>query len=215
MAEANEVKLAEAGPAADAPEPTFTVDGNRLTLLPSGRSRLDALLALIDGARHSLRLLYYMWCDDAAGQAVREATARAVARGVAVRLIVDGFGSDLPADYFAELKGDGADVCRFLPRYGRRYLLRNHQKLALADGETEHSRVIVGGFNIQARLFRRRWPGLARSRPVGRGTRRPSVWLTGYFDALSATGHTARQAPSCATFCAHGSEVEPASRGAG
>ena len=33
------------------------VAGNRLTLLPDGPERLEALIALIDGARDSLRVL--------------------------------------------------------------------------------------------------------------------------------------------------------------
>ena len=34
------------------------VAGNRLTLLAEGPERLDALVALIDGARETLRILY-------------------------------------------------------------------------------------------------------------------------------------------------------------
>ena len=40
------------------PKRSLTVDGNRLTLLTEGPERLDALLALIDGAERSLRLLF-------------------------------------------------------------------------------------------------------------------------------------------------------------
>jgi cardiolipin synthase len=36
-----------------------------------------------------------------------------------------------------------------VPRWGRRYLLRNHQKLALAD----EMRVIIGGFNVEDSYF--------------------------------------------------------------
>ena len=55
-----------------------------------------------------------------------------------VKLIVDGLGSEAAAanDFFTPLRDGGVEVCRFVPRWGRRYLLRNHQKLALADGET-------------------------------------------------------------------------------
>ena len=42
-----------------------------------------------------------------------------------------------------------ARFCRFVPRWGRRYLLRNHQKPALADGRS----VIIGGFNISDDYF--------------------------------------------------------------
>ena len=59
---------------ADAEQPrtdtTVEVDGNRLTLLTDGPERLDALLGLIDGARRSVRLLYYTYRDDRAGDLV-------------------------------------------------------------------------------------------------------------------------------------------------
>lgn len=127
----------------------MTVDGNRLTLLPDGPMRLDALIELIDGARHSVRLLYYMFLSDTSGERVKQALLQALQRGVAVSLLIDGFGSSAtPDDYFADLSRSGAKFCRFNPSYGRRYLLRNHQKLALADGDSKHGRAIIGGFNI-------------------------------------------------------------------
>src|SRR6185312_6111905 len=41
-------------------QPTFKVDGNSLTMLDTGPRRLDALIALIDGAVRSLRMIYYI-----------------------------------------------------------------------------------------------------------------------------------------------------------
>src|SRR4029078_11528627 len=85
------------------------VDGNRLTLLPDGPQRLGALIGLIDGARTSLRLLYYIWCEDESGTAVRDALVRAAERGVEVALLVDGFGaSDAREGFFAPLSEAGA-----------------------------------------------------------------------------------------------------------
>jgi cardiolipin synthase len=137
--------------AAPAPQPSFTVDGNRLTLLDHGPRRLQALLHLIAGATTSLRVLYYIYVDDDAGTRVRQALLDAQARGVAVSLIVDGLGSEPAAreHFFDPLREAGAQVCRFEPRLGRRYLLRNHQKLALADDETDAARCIIGGFNLE------------------------------------------------------------------
>lgn len=132
------------------PTEPITVAGNRLTLLADGPERLEALIALIDGAKESLRLLYYIWKDDAAGRRVRDALVAAARRGVRVRVLVDGFGaSDTGEDFFQPLEEGSARFCRFTPRWGRRYLLRNHQKLAMADEE----RVIVGGFNIADDYF--------------------------------------------------------------
>ena len=129
---------------------SFEVDGNRLTLVFEGDARRDALLALIDGAERELRLLYYIYSADTVGAQLRDALVAACERGVSVALLVDGFGSeDTPADFFEPLRAAGGSVCRFLPRFGRRYLLRNHQKLALADGK----RVLIGGFNIDDSYF--------------------------------------------------------------
>ena len=65
---------------------TLMVDGNRLRVLPDGPDRLEALIALIDGATQSLRLLYYIYLGGNSGDRVKEAVLRAIDRGVAVSL---------------------------------------------------------------------------------------------------------------------------------
>ena len=158
----------------------LTVEGNRLTLMTDGPERLAALIALIDGARTSVRMLYYIFAADSSGAQVRDALIRAVARGVEVSLLIDGFGSSkTPDNYFTDLHEAGAKFCRFLPAYGRRYLIRNHQKLALADGE----RVIIGGFNVEDDYFRAREEGGWRD--LGLLVEGPAATrLAPYFDAL-------------------------------
>lgn len=164
-------------------QPSHDVDGNRLTLLPDGPERLEALLDLIRRAERTLRVLYYIYVDDSAGAAVRQELIDAAARGVRVSLIVDGLGSEHAQSnrFFDPLREAGAEVCRFVPRWGRRYLLRNHQKLALAD----EARVIVGGFNIEDSYF-----GTieeAAWRDLGLLIEGPAAErLVGYFDALSS-----------------------------
>ncbi|MDJ0275536.1 phosphatidylserine/phosphatidylglycerophosphate/cardiolipin synthase family protein [Sphingomonas sp. 2R-10] len=168
---------------ADHPQPTFAVAGNQLTLLTEGPARLDALLALIAGARRSLRFLFYIWEEDRAGTQVRDALIAAARRGIRVSLIVDGLGAEAAASrgFFGPLREAGGEVCVFVPRIGRRYLLRNHQKLALAD----EARVIVGGFNIEDAYFgtvaEQAW------RDLGLLVDGPAAGrLAGYFDALKA-----------------------------
>lgn len=132
----------------------LSIDGNRLTLLPEGRHRFDALIDIIDGAQTSLRLVYYIYTADGTGAAVRSALLGAIDRGVRVSLLIDGFGSNRTNDhYFREIVARGAQFCRFNPSLGRNYLLRNHQKMALADGETAHGRILIGGFNIEDSYF--------------------------------------------------------------
>jgi cardiolipin synthase A/B len=165
-------------------EPVFEVAGNQLTLLSEGRQAFDMLIALIDGAQKSLRLLYYMYSEDEAGKRVRSALLAAVGRGVRVSLIIDGFGSGAGDAFFAPLEAVGADVCRFIPRFGRRYLLRNHQKLALADEQ----RVIIGGFNIEDDYFGD--PARGAWRDLGALIEGPAATrLVGYYDALARWSH--------------------------
>ena len=121
------------------------VEGNRLAILADGPTRLEGLISLIDGARDSLRILYYIFKDDASGRRVRDALVAACRRGVKVAVLIDGFGSDDTGEqFFQPLVDLECRFCRFQPKWGRRYLLRNHQKLALAD----ERKVLVGGFNV-------------------------------------------------------------------
>jgi cardiolipin synthase len=171
----------------------FTVAGNRLSLLESGQGRLNTLLSLIRDAKRSLRMLYYIYAADQAGTAVREALIEAAGRGVTVKLVVDGFGTAGFADddFFQPVRDAGIELCRFTPRYGRRYLLRNHQKIALADGDGDGdgARVIVGGFNVEAHYFGdgadpERW------RDLGLLVEGPAAGrLTRYFDELVRWTH--------------------------
>lgn len=163
-------------------QPSFTVDGNTLTMLDTGPRRLEALIALIAGAERTLRIIYYIYVDDDAGARVRQAMLDAAARGVAVSLVVDGLGSEHAEQhhFFEPLRQAGVDVCRFVPRWDRRYLLRNHQKLALAD----EARAIIGGFNVQDSYFGT--PAEQAWRDLGlRVDGAAAAHLTGYFDALA------------------------------
>jgi cardiolipin synthase len=136
---------------------TVEVDGNGLTLLFEGPERLDALIALIDGARQRVRMLYYMYRDDRSGELVYAAMERAIDRGVSVSLLIDGFGAYTRDEYFTPLIDKGLTYCRFHPTFGRRYLIRCHQKMALADDDL----ALVGGFNVEDDYF---------------GTTGPKVW---------------------------------------
>ncbi len=120
------------------------VGDSRLELIETGAARLKTLLELIGAAKHSLRILMYMFDPDRAGKAVRDALIAAAERGVEVRLLIDGFGSAATPKFFTDLADSGGKYCVFNGRYGRRYLVRNHQKLIVADD----SIVLIGGANI-------------------------------------------------------------------
>jgi cardiolipin synthase len=123
-----------------------TVEGNRLELIESGTARLEELIKIIGEAEESLRIIFYIFASDESGHRVRDALVEAAGRGVRVRLLVDGFGcSTAEPDFFQPLRDAGGDFCVFNPRYGARYLVRNHQKLVVADRRVG----IIGGANVQ------------------------------------------------------------------
>ena len=126
------------------------VSGNNVSLLTSGAEFFAALLAEIDSARSDVRLETYIYFDDKVGRSVAEALARAARRGVAVRVLIDGFGSrDLAPALVAHMKEAGVMVLVYRPevspltlRINR--LRRLHRKIALIDGRVG----FVGGINI-------------------------------------------------------------------
>jgi len=133
------------GPNPQAREPIqATVAGNLLEVIERGDARLKAIMELIAGATKTLHVLMYMFNADEAGDMVRNALDAAARRGVDVKLLIDGFGSGASHPFLEVLKRSGGDYCVFNPTYGRRYLVRNHQKIIVADGRV----AIIGGANI-------------------------------------------------------------------
>lgn len=126
------------------------VAGNHLCLLQSGGEYFPALIAAIDAALHEVHLETYIFSDDATGNLVAAALLRAARRGVAVRVLVDGFGArEFAAGLGATLAAGGVEVMSFRPEAGqirlRRHRLRRlHRKLAVVDGAT----AFVGGINV-------------------------------------------------------------------
>lgn len=123
----------------------FDVGENRLKLVHDAPDRMAALTQLIDEAQESLHLYYYMFEDDAVGALVLGKLVAACQRGVSVELMIDSFGSNNTAHgFFDPLILAGAKFGVFSPRFSTSYLVRNHQKMTIAD----RSQALVGGFNI-------------------------------------------------------------------
>lgn len=155
------------------------VAGNLLEVIETGEGRLRAILELIEDAQRSVKLLFYMFTPDRVGERVRDALVEAARRGVEVKLLIDGFGSAAGSDFFTILGESGGKHCVFNPSYGRSYLLRNHQKLAIADDRI----AIIGGANIDESYMSdegdQHWRDLWL-----RITGPEVVPASGYFDAL-------------------------------
>ena len=126
-----------------------TAQGLELEFYPAGADRLAQLLAMIGTAQASIKLAFYIFDRDAAGAAVRDALTAAARRGVAVSLILDGFGATADAAFLAPLLQAGGRYRRFQARWSRRYLIRNHQKIVIFDGTS----AMLGGFNVADGYF--------------------------------------------------------------
>jgi cardiolipin synthase len=126
------------------------VAGNQLMLLRNGTEFFPQLCADIDAAQHSIYLETYIFAADMTGHMVAGALQRAATRGVAVRVMLDGFGSsELPQRWVDDMRTAGIEVLwyrrKISPLTLRRSRLRRlHRKLAVMDGEA----AFIGGVNI-------------------------------------------------------------------
>jgi cardiolipin synthase A/B len=132
------------------PAPRF-VGGNQVELLQGGDALFPRMCQAIAAAQREVWLATYIFHDDAAAQAVAQALKDAAARGVAVHVVVDGFGSISTMARVQALFADSGvrlEVFRPLDRWyswlqpGQ--LRRLHQKLCVCD----EALAFVGGINL-------------------------------------------------------------------
>ncbi|MFM0321832.1 phospholipase D-like domain-containing protein [Caballeronia glebae] len=139
----------------------FTTD-NRVRLFKGGVQFFPALIERIDKARKSVSLETYIFANDDIGRAVSDALVRAAERGVAVRVITDGIGTESNLPMFKLWQERGVEHRIYNPHllFGPQGWSRTHRKLALID----ETFAFCGGINIVddyeqngARLERPRW----------------------------------------------------------
>ena len=132
------------------PEPEF-LGGNQVELLQGGDELFPRMCQAINAAQREVWLATYIFHNDPAARTIQDALAVAAARGVAVHVVVDGFGSmtTLPGLRSAlQPSGVKLEVFRPLERWyawlqpGQ--LRRLHQKLCVCDDTV----AFVGGINL-------------------------------------------------------------------
>ncbi|WP_257389277.1 cardiolipin synthase ClsB [Tahibacter caeni] len=125
-------------------------DGNEVRLLENGEEFFPRVFEALREARRRVYIETFILLDDEVGRALLQALAEAVARGAAVDVLADGFGSEpLTADYRAALAAAGVRLHLYEPRrrlFGLRTNLfrRLHRKIVLIDGRL----AFVGGINF-------------------------------------------------------------------
>ena len=126
--------------------------GNHVLPLVDGDMAYPAMLDAIAGAQQSIWLATYIFDTRGAGRAFVDALVAARARGVEVKVLVDGIGELYSWPLVSRALGNhGLSVARFLPpgfsRPAFSINLRNHRKLLIVDGR----RAFTGGMNIRTK----------------------------------------------------------------
>jgi hypothetical protein len=109
--------------------------GNRITLLRSGVEYFPVLEQAIRAAQREIYLESYIYEADETGWRITNALADAARRGVAVHVLVDGFGAKaMPPEMVQALARAGAERLVYRPEISpfriRKYRLRRmHRKL--------------------------------------------------------------------------------------
>jgi cardiolipin synthase len=126
--------------------------GNKIEPLVNGDAAFPAMLAAIDAAEQSVALVTYIFDNDESGRKFVAALERAMKRGVAVRVLVDGAGTrySWPPITF-KLRAAKIPFAKFLPASiltpwrVATINLRNHRKALIVDGTL----AFTGGMNIR------------------------------------------------------------------
>lgn len=125
--------------------------GNKIGMLRNGDEAYPPMLEAIAAAQVSIAFCTYIFDADRTGEAFIAALKAAKARGVAIRVIVDGIGSGYwYSAAYARLKQAGIPTARFMHTWvpwRMAFLnLRSHKKILVVDGR----RAFIGGINISA-----------------------------------------------------------------
>jgi cardiolipin synthase A/B len=124
--------------------------GNAVEPLVNGDEAYPAMVSAIDDATKRVWLATYIFDRGRAGDRFVDALGRAAARGVEVRVLIDGVGAHYSRPpILRALKARGVRVAAFLPPriplFQPYFNLRNHRKLLVVDGELG----FCGGMNIR------------------------------------------------------------------
>ncbi len=138
-----------------------------MRLLGGGDELFPALERACAWAQASIFLESYIFWHDDAGARIADALAAAARRGVAVNVVVDGFGSQRTIAWLRGRLGDsGAALLVFRPLLAPTdwlrvvHLRRMHRKMCAVDGRV----AFVGGINVMGDRFDIRQGGFAEPR---------------------------------------------------
>jgi cardiolipin synthase A/B len=129
--------------------PPSTRFNREARLITDGTEAYAKLVELIESARTSIHLATFIFSKDSVGESILALLVKKAEQGVAVRLLLDSFGSLwVRHPSFRSLVKAGGRVGYFMPLihlpFRGRSNLRNHRKIVVVDS----CRAILGGMNI-------------------------------------------------------------------
>jgi cardiolipin synthase len=96
------------------------------------------MLADIASARDSILLEVYRFRNDDVGLRIRDALGAKCSEGIKVKLLLDSWGTDVPASFFSVITNNGGEVrffkkIKFFVDFFTKNHRRNHRKLLVID----------------------------------------------------------------------------------
>lgn len=139
--------------------------GDRYDVLRNGDEIFPAMLDAVRQAKQRISFESFIYADGEIARTFTSAFADAARRGVAVRIVLDAFGSsELPDEYEQQLRNAGVRVVWFNPLSPltiEEANYRTHRKVMVVDGH----RAFTGGVGLADH-----WKGDARTRDEWRDT---------------------------------------------
>ncbi len=121
--------------------------GNRVDLFFDGEEAFAASREAIEQAEREVLLESYIIRDDATGRRMLGLLSRAVARGIAARVLADALGSfTTRRSFWEDLRRAGIEVRLFHPlwTHWRQRQHRDHRKILVVDRRV----ALIGGMNV-------------------------------------------------------------------
>jgi cardiolipin synthase len=121
--------------------------GNQVEVYFRGEDAFTAMCEAVGAAEREILLESYIYKDDQTGLAFLTALARAAARGVTVKVLVDALGSSSThAELWQEMTRSGIELRLFHPMFEQLWYqpFRDHRKILVVDRKV----AFTGGMNI-------------------------------------------------------------------
>lgn len=133
----------------------YTVKAADIKIINSGKEALQTRINLIDNAKYTIEMSYFIFENDYVGKLILARLLEASeVRGVKVRILIDTLFNDIPTSFITFLESHNIEIREFNPSKFR-LTRRLHDKMFIVDGH----KAILGGRNIENTYYDLSKPG--------------------------------------------------------